>query len=432
MNKKAWHESQREHPWRQTIIWLPVILIVIFALGFFTPFLFMAGPIFGISYIIKGRGMIDPNAPDIKGKNPILPVLRGAIIGTFMALSVLVPFRTVVTGLIWLSGWENLQASLKKLSADGFVDAWFGVCGLSFAIIIGMMAWTRSLRLINQIENLPTSTVRSAAMGLSEFKGIARPIEDEARRCAETRIDGKKEKKKISFWSKQELLKKKDVISEEKQEPILFEIFNRHSQISTTFSSRFYLEDETGKILVDPRGIDFWDGHGHFMWKPIRSIYLETRHSIDAHRETRCLLPGDPVIIIGSIEENIETGQNASELDRLILRPSSSLKPPELFKRIIFGDDKKTKGADIFDVFFLSDLSEFKVKERIARGAGQVWKWMLAYVAFSAPLVLIYGHRLFDWSAAKTIILFLPGGKLIFFTIESIFYFLKSSAGLIR
>lgn len=419
MNNGTREKGKGEYSWRKTIIWSPVILLVIFLLGFFTPFLFLAGPLFGIVYVLKERG-IDPNAPGTKGRTLMLPALRGAIIGTFMALAVLVPFRTVVTGFIWLSGWENLQESLKEISIDGFVDAWFGICGLSFAIIGGMMAWTTGLRLKSQIENLPTSTVRSAAMGLSEFKGIACPIEDEGKRLAETLIDGKKKENKKSLRSKQRILKKEDVNSEEKQEPILSEIFNRHSQISTTLHSRFYLEDETGKVLVDPRGIDFWDGHGHFLWKPIRSIYLETRHSRDSNRETRCLLPGDPVYIIGSIEENTEAGQDASELDRLILKPSSSLKSPDLFKRIMLGEDKKTRGTDIYDVFFLSDLTEFKVKDRITQGVRGIWKWILAYVAFSVPLVLIYGYRLFDLNAAEKIILFLPGGKLIYYSLKTI------------
>lgn len=88
------------------------------------------------------------------------------------------------------------------------------------------------------------------------------------------------------------------------------------------------------------------------------------RHSRDSHRETRSLLPGDPVYIIGSIQENTEADRDASELERLILKPSSSLKSPNLFKRIMLGEDKKTRGTDIYDVFFLSDLTEFKVKDR--------------------------------------------------------------------
>ncbi len=421
MKNKSRQAGQKKHPWRQSILCLPIVLIVIFALGFLTPFLFMVGPVFGFAYILKERGI--QNAPGTKGK--ILITLRGAIIGTFMTVSILVPFRAVVTGFIWLSGWKNLQESWEKMSSAGFADAWFGVCGLAFAVVFGMMVWARSLRVKSQIENLSTSTVRSAAMGLSEFKGIARPIEDAALRFAETIVDGKKEIKK-NIRSSQGVPITKNVISEEKQGPILLEVFNRHSQISTIHYSRFFLEDETGKILVDPRGIDFWDGHGHFMWKPIRSIYLETRHSLDADKETRRLLPGDPVFIIGSIEENNEAGQDASSLERLILRPSNSLKSPSLFKSIMFGKDWKTSGTDIFDVFLLSDLSELQIKERITRGAFGIWKWVLAYVSFSAPLVLFFGHRLFDLNAANKFISILPGGKSIYSTLALIYYYLKN------
>lgn len=86
----------------------------------------------------------------------------------------------------------------------------------------------------------------------------------------------------------------------------------------------------------------------------------------------------------------------------------------------MLGEDKKTRGTDIYDVFFLSDLTEFKVKDRITQGVRGIWKWILAYVVFSVPLVLIYGHRLFDLNAAKRIILFLPGGKLIYYSLKTI------------
>ena len=387
--KKKWLGS-----YKTTLLWSPVLLLVLFLLGFFTPFYFLAGPVFGIAYFFRKRGLtlsaaespFHRNGDSIAKVAPaIIPAVRGAIMGTIITLAVFAPLRTVVSGIIWFSGFEPLQASLMELSEEGFVDAWMGVFGVSFAILLGLMTWGRGLRLKSQIENIPTSTVRSAAIGLTEFKGVARPIDDESKRLTEKIVDGEKKKPPKGGGPKKN------------KEPILYSSLALQSQTVTEIWSRFYLEDETGRILVDPRGADFWDGHGHFLWSPIRSLYLEKRRQLNETREVRSLLPGDPVYVIGSVEENKEAGQDASELDRLILRPSSTLKSTDLLRRIMLGKDKKSQGTDIYDVFFLTDLQEVNAKDALTKGMKSVWIWMVAWVALSLPLILVYGDKLFEW-----------------------------------
>jgi hypothetical protein len=45
----------------------------------------------------------------------------------------------------------------------------------------------------------------------------------------------------------------------------------------STRCSRFYPEDESGRILVDPQGAEFWDGSGNFLWNPTRTDLTEIK-----------------------------------------------------------------------------------------------------------------------------------------------------------
>ncbi len=60
-------------------------------------------------------------------------------------------------------------------------DAAYGVCGTALGVLVGSFTWIRGLRLKSQLTNLPTSTVRGAAIGLSELRGIARHAEGQPR-----------------------------------------------------------------------------------------------------------------------------------------------------------------------------------------------------------------------------------------------------------
>ena len=215
------------------------------------------------------------------------------------------------------------------------------------------------------------------AIGLSELRGIAQPREGEAE-------DGKG----ITGNDK----RVHDGDSDNSIPILLHTSHDDEGKVrGKTICSRFYLEDDTGRILVDPRGVEFWDGSGSFLWSPIRSIYLEKHYSeeIMPWRSTSILLPGDSVYVIGNVEENRDASPYASDSDRLVIRPASGLENTSLFKRLLFGEKTKKKGSDIYHVFFLTDVTELSAAELLSRGLRTVWIWMLLWVALSLTLIFL-------------------------------------------
>lgn len=79
---------------------------------------------------------------------------------------------------------------------------------------------------IKNVRNKETSKIRSAAIGLVELNGIIEPIEE-----LTSPISGSK---CVLYYYKIEDIKKNEM-----------------------FSNKFYLTDETGKILVDPKGMEY-------------------------------------------------------------------------------------------------------------------------------------------------------------------------------
>ena len=273
---------------------------------------------------------------------------------------------------IYLDFWLD-----RSLDSEGFPEipgfnAVFGLCGIILGITVGSLVWIRGLRLKSQLTNLPTSTIGSAAIGLSELRGTAQPCVEEV----EENISGKE----------------RSVQGKGNTIPILLNtsyVGAEGKVTGKTICSRFYLEDDTGRILVDPRGVKFWDGSGNFLWSPIRSIYLEKHYSeeILPWKSTSMLLPGDSVYVIGNVEEKKDASPDASDSDRLVIRPASGLEDTSFFKRLLFGQKTKDKGSDIYNVFFLTDVTELSAAELLSRSLKNIWIWMLVWVVLSLTLI---------------------------------------------
>ncbi len=110
---------------------------------------------------------------------------------------------------------------------------------------IGIVAWALPFfRLRRKIMNLPTSTVRAAAMGLAEFKGNAKAITPARSMFSKAGCAYCALNVRVGEGS-------------------------RHRQYAQVYEmksgSRFYLEDDTGRILVDPKGGHFSGGIQSFV-----------------------------------------------------------------------------------------------------------------------------------------------------------------------
>ena len=359
----------------------PIFLFVLIMLNIFYFFIPVLGAIFGILYffyIQPGRPTEEFNQPLAFLKNfrlsDVGSLFRAIIVSPLIAIGIFAPFRAIFLGFLWIFGWTDAWRNSFHDEMPEF-NIVFGLCGVILGITVGSLVWIRGLRLKSQLTNLPTSTIGAAAIGLSELRGIAQPRVEED----EENTSGKE----------------RNVQGKDNAIPVLLNsswVGDDGKMTGKTICSRFYLEDDTGRILVDPRGVEFWDGSGNFLWSPIRSIYLEKHYSeeILPWKSTSMLLPGDSVYVIGNVEEKKDASLDASDADRLVIRPASGLENTSFFKRLLFGQKTKGKGSDIYNVFFLTDVTERSAAELLSRGLKNVWIWMLVWIAASLPLMIFW------------------------------------------
>ncbi|MBI4431414.1 MAG: hypothetical protein HY587_06855 [Candidatus Omnitrophica bacterium] len=128
--------------------------------------------------------------------------------------------------------FDRIQWTLQRTSVE-----WILTTGLA-GTVTGIYFFTkglRSLRYLRMIENIPTSKIHAAALGLVELKGRAIPLGDHAIK---------------SPFSREPCVYFQFVVKE-KQGPHKWKTVAREQS-----RDRFYLEDETGRILVSPVGAD--------------------------------------------------------------------------------------------------------------------------------------------------------------------------------
>ncbi len=318
--------------------------------GFFGHFMFFIGPFLGIIYFSK-KASIDQQSPD-ENRNFLVQILlslpRGIVAGTVIAVALFAPMRGLSFLAAKYGGSERLFEIFETLPGNSALDAWIALIGIVFAILAGFAAWRQGLRMKTQIENTPTSKTHSAALGLAEFKGVARSIEDKQERLTEIAVDGEKQTA-VPI----------DLQNEDTERAIIFEHYLRktddHPLRTTEIRSRFYLEDDSGRILVDPRKASFWGGRIEFFAPSARSIFLEQQSGKDKLSEIRRLDPGDKIYVIGTVEELEKSLPTATGPARLIVQPSSRLKSTSVLSRIFLDKAGQTHGSDMVDVFFLTD-----------------------------------------------------------------------------
>jgi hypothetical protein len=288
--------------------------------------------------------------------------------GFLAALSA--PFRAAAVAVH--RTWEPFPAHLV-FDAVGWLgprpvaglDVAIGLCGILLGAIGGCLGVRRTWRQARQIENLPTSRARSAAIGLAEFKGVARAADPPRARQRE-------EATGVPGWAV------------DLRHLVLFTgtATVRGRSAAKKKWSAFYLEDETGRILVDPRDARFWDGHGGLLLESIRTIHLEPRYrKLPAgHEVTGRLAPGDPVYLIGSVEPDPEAARDAADSDRLVVRPRP--RPATgLLDRLLLLEDV-LPGGDAQHVFFLSSTPEHGAAALLRRAAAATvlaaFVWLVA------------------------------------------------------
>ncbi len=154
-----------------------------------------------------------------------------------------------------------------------------------------------------KIEDTPTSKVRSIAAGLVELKGRVAPREAliapfSKRRCV------------IYNYIAEELRVRREYDPFMKRMVVIREWVQVRSEGK---SVRFFLEDETGRVLVDPTGADIQD----------RRVFYELSWPRRRHTE-RAILCNSIVYVMGTAAENPEKPVSAVASEAIMIRKGGS------------------------------------------------------------------------------------------------------------
>lgn len=170
---------------------------------------------------------------------------------------------------------------------------------------------------IRQLGILPSSRTRSAAVGLVELQGKARSLNDE---------------EFIPF------------------EPMA--------------ETRFYLEDETGRILIDATGAvprdEFWL---MFFSQRLPEIVVHGRDPV--RPGVIGVYDGDPVYVLGWADIGDDTSRYAQDSQRLVIRKRPANRKGMKKNRSQFA---VSPGFDDRDIFFVTDRPEEDARRLLWRG----------------------------------------------------------------
>ncbi len=341
---------------KTAILWrLPFIALCLFGLlgllSIGAPWVF---GMFVFAYVVMGIPLqllvrVFPQEARENQPTPWLKFLKYAVGMLFLVAAALAPCR----GLLYLiAGYPGSWSSPPLGLAPSF-DLLIGLCGVYYGVVGLLREGLWRYRQAGQVANLPTSKARAAAVGLAEFRGVAR-----------------------SSKPGQDL-----ILS---HEWVLFRDKQIEYEVKTLDS--FYLEDETGRIRVDPvhDGVVFRTPSVSLLTalfgKRAGEIVLTRRVERDLWpNRTSVLKDGDPVYVIGTVEAGAQG---------LVVRPSAEGRVGEDLVLHFLSLLEPRPRRDVHDVFFIADSGEARARVLILRGFWRYMLWALFWTACSGRLLL--------------------------------------------
>lgn len=384
------------------LVLFPVLLfllgILTFFFGFFLPF-WMAG-----SGLLLALASL---AGFTKGEPVRRRAIRAAVLlvlGPICVAGIFVPLRLVAVGVYrWIRPFAN-SGSLDEMFHVPFppvawLDPAIGVMAVLFTLYWALKNRARLLRVRDQIRNLPTSKTAAAATGLAEFKGVARRVDDPRRA-------GVQIKRGNDAGPGPE--------PDDARDCLLYDKIGTGDRNHFTKWSRFWIEDRSGRILVDPRGVKFWTG-GSFLTIEAQSVLLARRRRVapDAGPgvlQTVCLREGDRVYVIGAAEIDPEAPADVADSERLIVRPTKLYPSRGIMSRLVPGIAEEP-AEDYKNTFFVFDRDENSAIRIMRKEERSVVHTALVWLALSLGLFWAgYYHPVAIRAAARTVALQEPHG----------------------
>jgi len=276
-------------------------------------------------------------------RKPLYALLISLFWVPFYTAGLLAPCRAIIQVLHEAMPYMPYNLGLTPIENPRLMACLDVGVGLAGIIVSLLLTYTDSLwrgKQAGLVEALPTSRARSVALGLVELQGRAVHV-------------GKGRGAVLQYNSR---------------------------DLTALRNKPFYLEDDSGRILIDP-------GESRFRTRWLTSLGGRIVETVLTLREqkpdltaphTLTLLPGDPVYVIGTAEQ--KPGKTNRELgsERLVVKRRSGGVFNSPLWQVAQGRIKP--GHEIEDVFFLTDAREKKAKSYIMRGMWQVWVWALFWI----------------------------------------------------
>ena len=204
--------------------------------------------------------------------------------------------------------------------APYWLDVYWGATSAGIIFFIALCGSIRRNRLARQVKILPTARIRSVAVGLAELKGKAIAMAGSAKGAPIMRS-----------W--------------------IESTGDGHSH--RTHIDPFYLDDGTGRILVDPRGASIND-EGAFFDIDLHQAILKLVKRKTGLPESR-LMPGDTVYVVGSVQINRDRGEYPDE--QIVVKPCKS----------------SWLSMNFYDLFLVSNISEAALLKGFHGSVGRGW-----------------------------------------------------------
>jgi hypothetical protein len=246
---------------------------------------------------------------------PVL-VLAGAVPALALAFAVILHVQA--------GHWPALAAWVAQTGLGmpdfALIGAAAGIVGVSSTLVFSAIDIPWRLKQIRQVLALPRSRARSAAIGLAEFEGIARALGDD------TGI----------------------------------------TRTGTRTAAPLYLEDETGRILVDP---------GEAAVRP-RSL---SGASTTLNEIEEGISDGDRVYVIGNVQPREDAPPGALDSERLVIRPLRQRHADSPLARLLFMERSRPADRDAPNIFIVDRGSERNVTRRLRF---VIWDYVVYIVVY--------------------------------------------------
>ena len=295
----------------------------------------------------------------------------------------------------------ELTADIQLMSQGQFI---FLCLGLAALTVLGFYIWKKSFQHARVMEDTPTSRIRSAAQGFVELTGSQHALEGSPLSAPLTGSS-------CTWWSYQIEKRKRHRDSKGRTTTTWVRV---ESDTSVGF---FNLRDETGEILVNPRGADVtpaikkvWYGNSR---KP-SGTKSGFGGSFGGHyRYTeRIMRPGEPIYALGHFEtwSTVPDAKDRSqERNRLLAEWKKN--PAELVQRF---DEDGDGRVDSDEWEGARRAAEALVEEHVAKAAAKPDVDVLMKPEDGHPFILSTKSqeeltKRYRWQAFGGLVLFLAG-----------------------